>query len=1161
MTDEAIAAWEKYKEEFESELIKTSNGYQQPEHRYRKDSITTTPKSKKRSFKKIVLSSSGEIGKPTPQVLTQSSLSSTEPFGSSPLEIPETQKQQVAQGISPRIVISPIRQSQRLKYLDIGSSPLRRTVVSQDPDLDESSQSLSQSQNIAGTPIAQSSAVAIGNTIPDSQPENSFHDSEGPLPDSSPPASRATSSSGEKSSRAVAPENSIVRNGNPSPHTPNILVQQLPTSPNSTSSESNLFDEPRSNSAESASTGIASDGEILSQTQLYTTSISASSAQQEVIPTVEQEELDLRGFETQIPYQSQSTPVHPGSSQFVDSSTVSTGQQAPIVATDEVSPSPSPQQQAPSNTSLKSAPDSSPRHFSPLRALEQLRRRRSMAGRSRESTPRSVRGSSAVPPISGQALGERLRNIRAPARALAEARHSQAATSASPPKASDLETEDPATKEPGAKNGMVESPDILQTTEQVSDQSAEITQAESAGASTDSSLPQVAVSSAAAEQFPIPKLTLASLKDDSKMVPQLDVGEYVVALPVEGKTLSQYLDIITSKEVDLVRFLGSDENPSGSLLGSISTLMDKLIMTTCHTDYVVTGPVTQSSLDLTREVQWAEYTSTKFGCLGQIFDLLRYEDLKVLIVSDSAQVRNGLDIYCTGKRIAHTVNVEPRSSLAESTDVEGLLKVLITSPEIALPPISDLVIVFDSFIKSNAKLHGRPQTSGGKISPAIHLVVQNSPEHALLCCIKEAEPPQILRSVAKEVFASRKLLGKIDLGTKASLTQYHDYNQKQLALKKDFRDAVTMAAKAVADCASQHDFETAWPYPVVEFDRVPLDIPPSLVAPSSPAVSRTGTPSGQKRPLDDLDGETSSKKLRLTPLQDIKRITDSMGDSTNQIDVLKEELRKLKQTLKQEREERVAETTKLKASLFASQNQIQNMTIEFRKLQHRYETRTKDVHTMRHSINKHGQEKAAEAIRRDKILSDIQGLKEERRALQEQLVAARATITGGGGTSADIETAQQQIRLLQKENASLLKSNENMKKDFDFTRQQYQNASTAAAESAAQNTELEEEVSKLRITASEEKRKLKEMNFTKDRNRYLDHIERSDATIRTLEKTVQRKEDELRTAKRGRGVQTRASSAQPGSPRLVGVGAGSRGSSPVPGGLTVGRMSALRNEG
>ena len=218
---------------------------------------------------------------------------------------------------------------------------------------------------------------------------------------------------------------------------------------------------------------------------------------------------------------------------------------------------------------------------------------------------------------------------------------------------------------------------------------------------------------------------------------------------------------------------------------------------------------------------------------------------------------------------------------------------------------------------------------------------------------------------------------------------------------------------------------------------------------------------------------------------------------------------------------------------------------------------------MRRTIAKHDEEKASEANRRARILTDNDALKDQRKALQEELNAARTALKEGAGTTGDLETAREQVRQLEKEKTSLEKSNANMKKDFEFTRQQYQNASTVAADSASQVMDLESEITTLKSAASDEKRKLRETNFSNDRERYLAHIQQLQGEVASRDAILQRKEEELKTIKRGRGVATRASSVQPGSPRMGGIGAaapGSRGSSPVPGLLSVGRMSALRHE-
>ena len=182
-----------------------------------------------------------------------------------------------------------------------------------------------------------------------------------------------------------------------------------------------------------------------------------------------------------------------------------------------------------------------------------------------------------------------------------------------------------------------------------------------------------------------------------------------------------------------------------------------------------------------------------------------------------------------------------------------------------------------------------------------------------------------------------------------------------------------------------------------------------------------------------------------------------------------------------------------------------------------------------------------------------------------------------GGDVGALEGAQEVARAAKDANAKLEKSIESAKRDFEFTRQQYQQASNRAAELGGENSELEEQVAALKIQASDEKRRLRETNTKEAYKQDISKIEQLEQENRALQVMIKKMEDKMKVLEKGRGVQTRGSSAQPpGSPGIASAvvhGTRSRQGSPAPGTVMsasrdareamhggVGRVSGLRNE-
>jgi hypothetical protein len=127
-----------------------------------------------------------------------------------------------------------------------------------------------------------------------------------------------------------------------------------------------------------------------------------------------------------------------------------------------------------------------------------------------------------------------------------------------------------------------------------------------------------------------------------------------------------------------------------------------------------------------------------------------------------------------------------------------------------------------------------------------------------------------------------------------------------------------------------------------------------------------------------------------------------------------------------------------------------------------------------------------------------------------------------------------------------------METDFEFTRAQYQAASTAAAESSAEVASLKEQVAILRGQASGEAVKLRAQTAASGEQMHLQRIRELELTLADREEQWHRKDEELRMQARGRGVTTRAGSV-PKSPSLRASQPLSRATSPN---VAVGSTSA-----
>lgn len=247
----------------------------------------------------------------------------------------------------------------------------------------------------------------------------------------------------------------------------------------------------------------------------------------------------------------------------------------------------------------------------------------------------------------------------------------------------------------------------------------------------------------------------------------------------------------------------------------------------------------------------------------------------------------------------------------------------------------------------------------------------------------------------------------------------------------------------------------------------------------------------------------------------------------------------------------VIETTK---------QQLQDHVKALGELQSRYERRSATVNELRHeNVNL----KAAAAIanrKQEAQALEVSDLKEERARLQEQLTIARLALADSSVPEiAETENAKAAVRTLSQEKAALENKVQALTNDFEFTRQQYQLASSAAAASAMRLSDLDAEVVLLRHKSSGLALQLREQTRHVETETHKHRVVCLESTLKEMTDLLKKKEEDLRDLRRGRGMggNTRAGSQQPRSPRAAGLVA-SRASSPVPGLLGMGGGAATK---
>ncbi|KAF7596583.1 hypothetical protein BBP40_000983 [Aspergillus hancockii] len=614
----------------------------------------------------------------------------------------------------------------------------------------------------------------------------------------------------------------------------------------------------------------------------------------------------------------------------------------------------------------------------------------------------------------------------------------------------------------------------------------------------------------------------------------LSASEYAVPLPMDSRVKDDYERVLKNETQSIREFLRGSI-PSDMLPGQEERLVSKmrevlrnLSNVATHPDLNIAEHIKDSVSDLRKEAAWAEYSSAKFLFLGYLVEIASSRDIHFVIMLQGEKTQKVVERYLMGKGLVYT---RPREEMGPGTNsevslVKGPLSFGIQSTHsegvMETYKTPSAVIALDSSlnVKSPSVEHLRTTFArNGSLLPVIRLIVSNSSEHIELCF---SDPPELqrLQLIIRYTVRLRDIVG--------------DLQDDALGVREDVEEVLSWIF-------SDH-FGSHWPLTTIE----PLHVVSSnellsaqLEVPAQTDAGGTPIPNTQvqKRLFVEDSGDHSSKRPRMEITQDNTQLTESTKFPSQALD---SGLLALEQNLVHMRNAHAAELEKFKKDLDDMQSRLQDREKLLETLQHRYETRTKDLHHIRRERDRLAESKATAEQKTEKQKEENSKLKDERTQLRHELEQAREEIRSQGGSVAELEAAREEIRRLTKVNASLERKSEYEAKQAEYTREQYQTASNVAAQSGNEVRQLREENETLKRKVDGNATRLREINLKNDEARHLSRISELEATLAAREDLLRRKEDELREIRKNR-PSTRSTSTQPRSPRLT---AGSRPTSP-----------------
>ncbi|KAJ5262807.1 hypothetical protein N7505_006031 [Penicillium chrysogenum] len=628
---------------------------------------------------------------------------------------------------------------------------------------------------------------------------------------------------------------------------------------------------------------------------------------------------------------------------------------------------------------------------------------------------------------------------------------------------------------------------------------------------------------------------------DDEVVPgsvHLGPSEFAVTLPMDSRVKDDYERVLSDAATSIRQFFDSfqsntqiSEPEREGLHSHMREVIARLSNVATHPDLNISDHLKDADPDLAKEASWAEYSSAKFLFLGHLMEIVGTHELHLILAVQDEKKQAVLERYLQGKGFAYT---RPRAEMGSTLEVslaKGLLSFGIHSSETAreLYKSPSAIFALDSYFrpKSPSIQHLRTTYArNGNLLPVIWFLVANTSEH-IERCLPDSSEPDRLRLLVHYIARLHDEVG--------------DLQDDALGVHEDAEEILGYLLDPVA----------GWPLPTIE----PLSLVSLEELECYSSSSDEAMPPAQKRALDEEPEEPSSKRARVGTQED-SQLTESTKPPSQTLD---RDLQSLEKSLIQMKHIHGSEKAQLQAELARANSRFEEIDKALGILQHRYESRMNELHAIRQERDRLSENKPSLEQRIEKQKETISSLKEERAELKRELDEARQALKDGGGSPAELETAREEIRRLAKENSNLERKAEFEKNQSEYMREQYQTASTAAAQSGTESRHLAAENERLKRKAESNAVQLSELHMKDESVRHIARIEELELILATRDEFLRRKEDELREIRKNR-PSTRSTSTQPRSPKW----AGSRPTSPGVGnngngnGGIGGRGSALR---
>jgi hypothetical protein len=267
----------------------------------------------------------------------------------------------------------------------------------------------------------------------------------------------------------------------------------------------------------------------------------------------------------------------------------------------------------------------------------------------------------------------------------------------------------------------------------------------------------------------------------------------------------QYEQTLTDYEEDIEVFIRAEDPLSNDLVVKMDMLIDRLNNLIKAPDLINISVEEDQQVSPTMAAGWAESCSAKFVFLNNLLEALRPQHIHIVIFAASGRFMDYVETFLIGRQIIYQ---RPDKTTTPHEDASGPLAVTLLptgedSAGILVLPAAVIIAMDNTFDLDDMLVDITREYREENLSPVIHLLVPNSPEHIDLCISKRIPSARRLQALVSCVDQLRHQIGHGD----------NDFDAEE-------------AGEIVASFILAGNANVGWPLPAMEWPLPPMpDIP------------------------------------------------------------------------------------------------------------------------------------------------------------------------------------------------------------------------------------------------------------------------------------------------------------------------------------------------